>query len=151
MASYRYKASGLDNVILEGVDVVQDDAGQRVVSIPNIEGLHRAIAQAVVEKPTALDGREWRFLRTEMGLTQAQLAEIMKREALTISRWERAETPIDPTADTLFRLLVIEKLALERGDTIEDVAKRSIIGTGGEPIRIDGSDPSAYRPIPHAA
>lgn len=151
MASYRYKASGLDNVILESVDFVHDDAGERVVSIPNIEGLHRAIAEAVVQKPSALTGREWRFLRTEMELTQAQLAEIMKREALTISRWERAETDIEPMADTLLRLLVIERLKLDLDLSVEQVSRWAIAGVGGEPFRIDGSNPAAYQAMPRAA
>lgn len=151
MSSYHYTASGLENVVLEGVEVVVDDGGEGAVAIANVRGLHRTIAKEVVQKQGALNGREWRFLRTEMGLTQAQLAAIMKREPLTISRWERGETAIDETADALLRLLSSQKLELDLELNVETVTGWTTATAISVPYRIDGRDPSNYRPLPQAA
>src|SRR5665213_3574315 len=111
--TYRYTESGLDNVAIDGVSFVTDDGGKRVVSIPNVNGLHKAIALGIVSRKHGISGQEIRFLRTEMGLTQAELANTIHREALTVSRWERNETPIDANAETLIRMLAIQELGLK--------------------------------------
>eukprot|EP01037_Dinobryon_pediforme_P006373 gene6373-6440_t len=114
MNDYRYTESGLDNVIIRDVSFIKDDAGEQVVTIHNIAGLHRAIATAIVMKPVSMSGRELRFLRTEMGMTQAELAAIVHREPLAISRWERGEVEqIDTNAETLIRLHAREALELD--------------------------------------
>jgi hypothetical protein len=48
MDIHRYKESGLDNVLIEGVSPYVDDDGDAVVTVPNIAGLHRTIASAIV-------------------------------------------------------------------------------------------------------
>ena len=58
-----------------------DDAGEQVVTIRNVAGLHKAIATAIVMKRANMTGKELRFLRTEMGMTQAELADVVHREA----------------------------------------------------------------------
>lgn len=69
MSTYRYADSGLDNVIVEGVNFVADDSGEECVMIPNINGLHRTIAHGIVVRRGSMSGRELRFIRTEMGMT----------------------------------------------------------------------------------
>ena len=51
---YRYTESGLDNVVIEGIEVVRDDLGDTVYCIPNVRGLHRAIAHAIITRHSAL-------------------------------------------------------------------------------------------------
>jgi transcriptional regulator with XRE-family HTH domain len=82
------------------------------VTIPNVNGLHKAIAQGITHRHSAMIGRELRFLRTEMGMTQAELALIVHREPLAISRWERGEVEIDSNAETLIRLHATDRLGL---------------------------------------
>lgn len=69
MSTYRYADSGLDNVIVEGVNFVADNSGEECVMIPNINGLHRTIAHGIVVRRGSMSGRELRFIRTEMGMT----------------------------------------------------------------------------------
>ena len=145
MIEYRYTECGLDNVIIEGVSFVQDDKGETVVRIPNINGLHRAIAIAIVRRGMMMSGREMRFLRAEMGMTQAELADMIHREPLTISRWERGETEIDANAETLIRLHAIERLALDVHDGVSEISGRSVPSAVQAPIVIDGSDPNNYQ------
>jgi transcriptional regulator with XRE-family HTH domain len=152
MNTYRYTESGLDNVYVHGADFVTDDAGETVVSIPNIAGLHRAIATAIVMKTASMTGKELRFLRTEMGMTQAELAAIVHREPLAISRWERGEVDsIDTNAETLIRLHAREALNLEVAASVKDISAWSVPSASTPTLDIDGSDPNDYRPMPLAA
>lgn len=152
MVDYHYTESGLDNVLIRGVDFLTDDAGEQVVTIRNIAGLHRAIAAGIVTKAGSMTGKELRFLRTEMGMTQAELAAIVHREPLAMSRWERGEiNHIDPNAETLIRLHAREALALPVDVTVKDIAGWSVPTARTPLLEIDGSDPNDYRPFKQAA
>jgi DNA-binding transcriptional regulator YiaG len=147
MATYRYDDCGLDNVLIDGVQFVQDDSGDEVVCIPNINGLHQAIAHSILSRKTGMSGVELRFVRTEMGLTQAELAALVHREPLAVSRWEREESPIDSNAEALIRLYAIEKLKIETRASVREVSSWCVSSATEAPIRIDGSDPTNYQPI----
>ncbi len=146
MSGYRYLESGLDNVFVEGVSFVTDDKGELVIRIPNVNGLHRAIAVGVVTRHSMMSGKEMRFLRSEMGMTiQAELADMIHREPLTISRWERGETDIDANAETLVRLHAIERLKLKVHNEVSEISGWCIPSAVELPIRIDGSNPKNYQ------
>jgi len=142
---YRYAECGLDNVRIEGMPEPVDDGGETTYRIENVNGLHKVIAYAIVTHEHAMAGKELRFLRTEMGMTQAELAPIVHCDAQTVGRWERAETPLDPKAEALIRLLTVEKLGLEQFESIDDVARRCVPSAKVEIIRIDGRGPGKYR------
>jgi DNA-binding transcriptional regulator YiaG len=144
MSDYRYMDCGLENVVISGVSFVEDDNGDAVIRIPNVMGLHRAIATGIVKRKAMMNGREMRFLRSEMGMTQAELAAMIHREPLTVSRWERGETEIDANAETLIRLHAIEQLKLSIDDHVSEISGWSIPSAVEHPIRIDGSDPDNY-------
>jgi transcriptional regulator with XRE-family HTH domain len=146
VADYRYRECGLPNVVIKNAKIVTDDDGERTIAIPNVRSLHRAIAEAIVELPVGLGGPEIRFLRTELGLTQAELGNLLHKEALTISRWERGETPVDPNAETVLRALAIQRLKLNAMPTIDRLSKLSVPSAKPVEIKIDGSDPTQYRP-----
>lgn len=137
---YHYTECGLDNVYIEGVEVVRDDTGEEVVRLPNIALLHRLIAKALIGKRGPLTGRELRFLRTEMGLTQAQLADIVQVDAQTVGRWERGETPIPGASDMLVRKLASERLDLDENLSVEELARRYDIGIETAEVRIAAHD-----------
>lgn len=147
MDKYRYTESGLDNIVITGIDVLVADDGEQCVSIPNINGLHKVIAHGIVMRKSGITGKELRFLRTEMGMTQAELAETVAREPLAISRWERGESPMDSNAEAVIRLLAIEKLNLpvERVENIAGWCAKKPEANVQPPLVIDGSDPTNYR------
>ncbi|MDR3527406.1 MAG: hypothetical protein P4L57_08995 [Rhizomicrobium sp.] len=145
---FRYTASGLDNIVLIGLEECIDDDGDRCVTIPHITELHRVIAHSILTRESGISGKELRFLRTEMGLTQAELAKIVKREALAIGRWERGEFELDSNAEALIRLVASERLNIKIDVPIEQVSAWCVPSAVNEPIMIDASDPSNYRPIP---
>lgn len=86
---YHYRECGLRNVWLtNGFDEHCTPYGEGI-SIHDIEGLHRAIARGLVNKGGRLTGSELRFLRQEMGLSQAKLAQLLGNEAQTVALWEK--------------------------------------------------------------
>ena len=142
---YQYIECGLDNVFIAGMPVRIDDRGRETYEIPNINGLHKVIAYGVVTHAHAMSGKELRFLRTEFGLTQAEITPLVHCDTQTIGRWERGETPLDPKAETLIRLYAVEKLGLQEFTSVEDAARRCVPSARVEIIKIDGSDPDNYR------
>lgn len=144
MSSYHYTECGLDNVFIEGMEVLQDHAGEETLEIPAIGMLHSVIAESIVMLPSKMSGKELRFLRTEMGLTQEKLADVLKVSLLTVSRWEREESPIKDTAEMLIRLMAVEHLKLHVELDVDSVSAKVIRAARTYPIRIDGSDPKQY-------
>ncbi len=76
--SYHYTECGLDNVWLEnGYEVETHKNYGDLVCISNPRGLHDAIGRLLVRLPRTLFGSEFRFLRTELDMSQRILAETL--------------------------------------------------------------------------
>ncbi len=84
-----YRECGLRNVWLANGFVEHATPYGPGVAIDDLEGLHRAIAHGLVNKGGKLTGTELRFLRQEMGLSQAKLATMLGNEAQTVALWEK--------------------------------------------------------------
>lgn len=133
---HHYTESGLDNVFIDGIRIERDDDGDEVFTVPAINDLHRVIAEGIVLHGKGMSGAELRFLRTELGLTQAELAQLVHRDKQSIGRWERGEIEFDPTAETLIRQLAIEKLELKVEVGIGELSQRSVPTAETQPISI---------------
>ena len=95
-----------------------------------------------------MSGAELRFLRSEMGYTQAELARRIHKELLTIGRWERGEVRVDSNAEANIRIMAFEKLQLEGAlPAIEEMMDRCVPSAKPESIHIDGRNPEHYRPL----
>jgi DNA-binding transcriptional regulator YiaG len=152
MEAYHYTECGLDNVMVFGMMPCVDDDGDQVVTILNIADLHRLIAKEIVSHEAGISGKELRFLRTEMGMTQAELAKIVHHDAQSVARWEKGEHPIGSNAEAVIRLLAIQRLGLQtEPGSIEELSQRCVPSAAPQPILIDGNDPSDYRPMDKAA
>lgn len=68
----------------------------------------RVIA-AVLGQPYKLHGQELRLIRDELGMTQDQLGILVHRGRQAVLRWETGQIEIDSTAETVIRLLAIER------------------------------------------
>lgn len=145
MTTYHYTESGLLNVYIEGLSPMIDDDGDEVIQIPAINELHRIIAQGIVCHQKGISPEELRFLRTEMGLTQSELAVMVHREKLAIGRWERGECAIDGAAETVIRGLAIQRLELDPvPGGVEQLSKSSVSTAEVQTINID-HDQNGYR------
>jgi DNA-binding transcriptional regulator YiaG len=142
---YRYTESGLDNVFIEGMEPCIDDHGESVFHIPNPNGLHKVIAEGIVAHPKGMSGKELRFLRTEMGMTQAELAKLVHCDAQTVARWEKGKWALDGTAEALVRMLAVQRLQLElENGTIDALSERCVPTTDAQQIVIDARNPDHY-------
>lgn len=145
MAGYRYTECGLDNVVIEGIAIHTDDDGDECVEIPRIHALHRTIAEGIINHEKGMTGQELRFLRTEMGMTQSELAKLVHRERVTVSRWERSECEIDSTGEALVRLQAAQKLGIDLDETILELSERCVPTTETQQIVIETQDDDGYR------
>lgn len=105
--AYHYTFSGLNNVYLRGITVYRCPVCADVrPSIPRIDDLHRAIAEALARKPGRLKGSEIRFLRKNLGIPARKIARILGLAAETYSRVENEKNPgLSEAAEKLFRLM----------------------------------------------
>jgi putative transcriptional regulator len=104
---HHYTECGLDNIYLvNGFRIVQTPRGKSV-AIRDVEGLHRAIGLMLVREKKDLDGKEFRFLRHEMNMTQLDLAAILRVDVQSVARWEKGKNkgPIDGPALGLLRVM----------------------------------------------
>lgn len=111
--SYHYSECGLDNVWLtNGFKVEEHSKYGKLVSFNNVRGLHEAIARHLVEQPHRLTGAEFRFLRTELDMSQRVLGAILGTTDQAIAKWEKArDRPVANTpAERLMRAYVMEYL-----------------------------------------
>ncbi len=107
--SIRYQGADLGNVHLEsGYTIRRLPDGDEAISIKDVEGLHRAIAEALIDQPTPADGSRFRFLRKHLELTQRAAGEKLGIEEQTVSLWERGLLEVPRYADVMMRALVEE-------------------------------------------
>jgi len=105
---YRYVESGLNNVILLGIEIIRcPKCGNEDPIIPRIAGLHRALAYAVASQPFRLQGEDVRFLRKYVAMTQAEFAGLLHVHKSNLSKWEHNEDKIGDQSDRLIRAVAI--------------------------------------------
>jgi DNA-binding transcriptional regulator YiaG len=136
MSSHHYTECGLQNVFIEGLKPCIDDDGDETVTITAINELHQVIALGIVSHKHGISGDELRFLRTEMGYTQAELAILVHHDKQSIGRWERGEYELDSSAEAIIRRLAIEKLDLNVSLGVDELSRRSIPSAKTQPINI---------------
>jgi putative zinc finger/helix-turn-helix YgiT family protein len=109
----KYRAIGVP-VTLVHVEVRRcQTCGEHEVVIPNVEGLHRALANAVIRKRSRLTPQEIVFLRKYLGWSGADFARRMGTTPETVSRWENDKAAMGVVADRFLRLLVAHEKPVE--------------------------------------
>ncbi len=104
---YHYTECGLDDVyLLNGYKRHQTPYGDGV-TVDNADGLYKAIAEYICFNKATLNGKEIRFLRKLLDLTQAELAVWLACDQQTVARWEKGRTTIPGPADRLMRTLYL--------------------------------------------
>ena len=86
---YHYLESGLPDVWLENGFTIHETEYGKGVSIADVPGLSGAIAMYLIGSKPRLTGAEFRFLRKELGLSQAKLGELWGYDAQSIALWEK--------------------------------------------------------------
>lgn len=131
---YHYTESGLNNVWLEnGFNVVSTPYG-KAVSIDDADGLHELLATDLANKVGKLTGKEFRFLRTILSLSQQGFANMHGVTEQAVSLWERTGK-VPKAADVMLRMLVLERLngdgkiteVINRINTVERLVNQQIV------------------------
>ena len=111
--SYRYIESGLDNVILRNVEIVECACGGRAV-LRAVPTLLRIVAACFAYKPARLKGREVRFVRSVLGRSSKDFANAISVTPEHLSRVENGQDTVSPAMDKIVRLrLVLELLKVD--------------------------------------
>src|SRR5579872_261013 len=104
---YHYRECGLYDVyLLNGYKRHKTPYGSGV-AIENMENLHEAIARSLCLTKAFLNGKEIRFLRKLMDLTQSDLSTFMGCDVQSVARWEKGQSEIHGAADRLLRILYL--------------------------------------------
>lgn len=112
--NYHYQECGLSSVTLVGVVVRKCPAcGNVMPRIPNIEGLHDAIALSLVNKPERLLAPEIVFLRKYLGWSGADFARNMHCDKSQISKWEHGKVELSRPYELLLREMVASGKKIE--------------------------------------
>jgi len=122
--TYRFKESGLDNVVLKGIEIVRcPECGNEDPIIPNMEGMLRTLAFALIKSKLPLSGPAVRYLRKYVGMTGEQFARMLHTDKTTVSKWETGSAAIGSKSDLLIRsvaLLLIKSEATEAEQIVRE-------------------------------
>ncbi|MCF6159605.1 MAG: YgiT-type zinc finger protein [wastewater metagenome] len=98
--NYHYTMSGLDNIYLSDIPVSKCACGET----PKVEGLHSLIVKKILQKNDLLTGREIRFMRQQMKLEAAELAEQVGVGEDVLLKWEDGAESAGLVYDKLLRM-----------------------------------------------
>jgi DNA-binding transcriptional regulator YiaG len=114
-----YRGCGLDDVYLRGgYERVQTPEGEGIV-VKHLDELRKAITLYLVTEKKALTGKELRFLRQQLDLTQAELGRRLRLSDQQVARWEKDKCEISGPADALLRLHCLKKLGAKVDDPLK--------------------------------
>jgi len=153
MKAFHYKSCGLENVFLLNGYEVRELEGSRAVAIHDLEGLHRAIAEQLIEKPAPLTGKEFRFLRVEMDFSQKALGDLLGVTDQAVAKWEKGQTRKLPNAvNTLIRLIARECLLKREGRIFEFVRDMSELDRHVDDVRLELTETDeGWKPVMKAS
>ncbi len=105
---YQFTDGGLRNVWLgNGYEERQTKYG-KAVSFHDLDGLMAAICNALSEKRSKLTGAEFRYLRSNMGLSQKSLGKLFGYTEQAVAKWEKSGK-VPKSADALIRVVYAGK------------------------------------------
>jgi len=120
--NYHYRECGLDNVTIVGIAIRKcPECGTVMPLIPNIDGLHDALAQAIIKQNGPLTAAEIVFLRKSLGWSGVDFTRQMKCDKSQVSKWEHGTVEMSKPYDLLLR----EKVA--SGKKITDYHSEELI------------------------
>jgi putative transcriptional regulator len=134
--THRYRESGLDNVVLHGVEHFKcDQCGEDYFGYGDVNQLHDLIARTLVLKKGPLVGREIRFLRVHLGLSGKEYARRVGINPSTLSRYENDGDKPSKGFDSLLRAFVVTKLPDRDYDLHDKLLKEH-----GHPLKLISLD-----------
>jgi DNA-binding transcriptional regulator YiaG len=109
-----YKECGLDNVFLLNGFTLETIDGEEFLTVSDVDGLHKAIGLHIVLSRKAPSGKEMRFLRNELDMSQSDLARVLSVSDQSVARWEKSQTDAPGPAVLALRVIYLLSLAPEK-------------------------------------
>ena len=106
---HHYAICGLDSVYLVNGFEHHETGYGRGVSIRDLDGLHCAIGTHLVGLKRELTGREFRFLRIELDMSQKRLGGLLKKTDQAVAKWEKGNK-VPREVDIILRNLYMESI-----------------------------------------
>ncbi len=106
---HHYTESGLDNVWLKNGYTVKQTPYGKAVAVMEAVALHERLAEFLANKQGRSTGKEFRYLRGMLCLSQLNAARLLGVTEGAVSLWERTGK-VPSASDTVMRLLVLEQL-----------------------------------------
>lgn len=119
---YHYTECGLVNVWLANGYNEKQTAYGKAVSIDEVDSLHAVLAIEITKKQGRMTGKELRFLRVLMEMSQASMARMLGATEQSVSLWERTGK-VPRNADAMTRLLVLERFKGD-GSKVTQIVER---------------------------
>ena len=118
---YHYLECGLDDVYLVNGFERFETARGASIAIKEIDKLHQAIGEHLCRHKKELSGKEIRFLRGEMLMSQEMLAKLLNVKEQTVHRWETEKVRMPRATEWLIRLLYMNRVPSVR-DRLKRIA-----------------------------
>lgn len=133
---HHYTESGLDHVWLKNGYTVSSTPYGKAVAVTDADALHEVLALWLTRKQGRLTGKEFRYLRGMLGLSQLNASRMLGVTEGAVSLWERTGK-VPATSDALMRLLVLEKLQgdgkvgeiIERVNAVDRLVNQNIVAS----------------------
>lgn len=133
---HHYTECGLDNVWLSNGYRTKQTGYGTAVAVDDADGLHAALATNLIQKRGRSTGKEFRFLRLVLGLSQGGVAKLQGVQEQSVSLWERTGK-VPKANDTLLRMLAQEKVVgncsvtdvIDRINTVERLVNQQIVAS----------------------
>lgn len=119
MTRLHYTMCGLDDVyLLDGFSYEETSRG-RMLRVEAQGELHKAIGRWLVQLNRGLTGKELRFLREEVNLSQANLARLLGESDQSVARREKRDDPFkQPTTQERVLRYLYNQNVLETNETL---------------------------------
>ena len=102
---YQYKQSGLDNVwLVDGYQIVNTPYGE-AVQFEDATSLDLAIANALINQTEPLTGKEFRFLRQQIGMSQSDVASFMHVDPQSVAKRKKGQVSLPFANEAVMRFI----------------------------------------------
>ena len=106
---YHYTRCGLDNIYLSNGYKIRDTKFGSAVAVLHVDELYKEIARHLVNTKKTLTGKEFRFIRKNLDLTQSALGRLLGVDSQTIARREKSDIVENDAGTHVLRMLFIQR------------------------------------------